>query len=240
RVAHASRVSGDCVPQSRTFHRRANRWTVAHAIKDCFGATPKPARETRALPKAFRRVDHVLCVDAAFFHDFGPGGAQTELVQSDDFSVETDIFVPNLRYAGFDRDAFTAFVRQHFFTVFLRLAVESFKTRHGNNADAVAQLFRRGERMLQFASTRKDNQFEFAGFLFRDVTAAQHSFTTQIYIDIVQHRNSLTREREKCRAVRSLHRGDKCSRGFFRISRPNHVDVRHQTNRAYGLHGLMR
>ena len=161
-------------------------------------------------------------------------------VQSDDFSVETDIFVPNLGHASFDRDAFAAFVRQNFFAVFLRLAVESFKARHGNDAGAVAQFFRRGERMLQFAPARKDNQIEFAGFLFRDITAAQHAFTTQIYIDLVQHRNSLTREREERRAVRSLHRGDKCARGFFRISGPNHVDVRDQTNRADGLDRFMR
>src|SRR4029077_17140519 len=77
-------------------------------------------------------------------------------------------------------------------------------------------------------------------FLFCEKTAAQHSFTTQIYIDIVQHRNSLTREREERRAVRSLHRGDKCARGFFRISGPNHVDVRDQTNRADSFYGFMR
>src|SRR5947199_7402805 len=94
--------------------------------------------------------------------------------------------------------------------------------------------------MLQFASTRKDNQFEFAGFFFRDITAAQHSFATQSYIDIVQHRNSLTREREESRTVGSLHRSDECARSLFRISGPNHVDVRDQTNRADGLHGLMR
>jgi hypothetical protein len=38
-VAHASRVSGEGVPLSRTF-----------CDKDCFGETPKPTRETRALP----------------------------------------------------------------------------------------------------------------------------------------------------------------------------------------------
>jgi hypothetical protein len=86
--------------------------------KSAMAWTPSPARETRVLPKTFRCFDHVLSVDATFFHHFGPGCAQTEVVQSDDFSVETDIFVPNLRHAGFDRDAFTAFVRQNFFAVF--------------------------------------------------------------------------------------------------------------------------
>ena len=103
-----------------------------------------PARETRALPKTFRCFDHVLGVDATFLHHFRARCAHAEVVQSDDFSVETDVFVPNLRHASFDRDAFTAFVRQHFFSVFLRLAVKSFKARHGNDAGAVAQFFRRG------------------------------------------------------------------------------------------------
>src|SRR6185503_7788268 len=115
-------------------------------------------------------------VNSAFFHHFSAGRAHTELMQSDDFSVETDVFIPNLRHASFDGDAFAARVRQNFFAVFRWLAIKSFKARHGNNADVVAQLFRGGERVLQFASARKDDQSEFAGFLFRDVTAAQHSF----------------------------------------------------------------
>ena len=48
----------------------------------------------------------------------GPGALMPKSMQSDHFSVETDIFIPNLGHAGFDRDAFTAFVRQHFFAIF--------------------------------------------------------------------------------------------------------------------------
>src|SRR4030095_15107625 len=111
--------------------------------------TPSPARETRALsqncasalPEALRCFDHVLRVDTAFFHHTGAGCAQAELVQPDDFSVETDIFVPNLRHASFDGDAFAARVRQNVFAVFRWLAIKSFKARHGNDADAVAPLF---------------------------------------------------------------------------------------------------
>jgi hypothetical protein len=56
--------------------------TLLHKIlalrKDCFGATPKPTRETRVLPQELRETalqvlrgfDDVLCVDAAFFHHF--------------------------------------------------------------------------------------------------------------------------------------------------------------------------
>ena len=36
---------------------------------------PSPARETHALPETFRRTDHVLRVNAAFFHHFGAGRA---------------------------------------------------------------------------------------------------------------------------------------------------------------------
>ena len=44
RVAHVSRVPGEAVSGSRTFA------TVSITRKACFGGTPKPTRETRALP----------------------------------------------------------------------------------------------------------------------------------------------------------------------------------------------
>src|SRR5262249_8206299 len=94
--------------------------------KSAMARTPKPARGTLALPRIlrtceqrFRCFDHVLRVNTTFLHYFRAWRAHAELVQPDDFSVETDIFVPNLSHPGFDRDTFTAFVRQHFFPVFL-------------------------------------------------------------------------------------------------------------------------
>ena len=45
--ARVSRV-GETVPVSRTF-------------KDCFGETPKPARETRALPGSLRSPEQLEC-----------------------------------------------------------------------------------------------------------------------------------------------------------------------------------
>jgi len=48
--ARVSRV-GDCVSQSRTFLRAHNELAILIVRKDCFGETPKPTRETRALPK---------------------------------------------------------------------------------------------------------------------------------------------------------------------------------------------
>src|SRR5919106_4038808 len=112
-----------------------------------------PGRLQISAAEFARCFDHMLGVNPAFLHHFGAGPTQAELVQPDHFSSETDIFVPNLSHASFDSDAFTAFVRQNFFAVALRLTVESFKARHGNDSNAVAEFFRRGERMLQFAST---------------------------------------------------------------------------------------
>ena len=48
RVAHASRVPGEAVSGSRTLA------AVSTKRKKCFGGTPKPARETRALPGSLR------------------------------------------------------------------------------------------------------------------------------------------------------------------------------------------
>jgi hypothetical protein len=39
---------------SRTFSTRNTYGRLANASKDCFGATPKPTRETRALPIQLR------------------------------------------------------------------------------------------------------------------------------------------------------------------------------------------
>jgi hypothetical protein len=49
-VAHASRVLEMAPSRSRTFPLFTNSQTMAHVGEACFGATPKPARETRALP----------------------------------------------------------------------------------------------------------------------------------------------------------------------------------------------
>ena len=90
------------------------------------------------------------------------GRAHAEVVQSDDFSVETNIFVPNLGDASFDRDAFAAFVRQHFFAVFLWLAVGKPLLKQGmeTTRTPAPSFFRCGERMLQFAAAGEDNQVE--------------------------------------------------------------------------------
>jgi len=49
----SARVSrgGERVPRTRTFVVRLIGPTIWSRRKDCFGATPKPARETRALPE---------------------------------------------------------------------------------------------------------------------------------------------------------------------------------------------
>jgi hypothetical protein len=41
---------GDGVPPSRTFHNAQIFFSILSVQKDCFGETPKPARETGALP----------------------------------------------------------------------------------------------------------------------------------------------------------------------------------------------
>ena len=127
----------------------------------------------------------MLRVDPALFHYFRAGRAQAELMQTDDFPVEPDVLIPNLSDPGFDRDAFAAFVRQDFFTVFLRLAIKTFEARQRNHPYAIAQLSRRRERVLQFAPARHDNQVEFPFFLLRNVTATEDSFATQVYVDVV-------------------------------------------------------
>ncbi len=80
--------------------------------------TPSPARETRALPKTSHRINYVLRVDAALFHHFAAGRAQPELVQPNNFAIETDVLIPNLGHASFDCDTFAARIWKDLFAVF--------------------------------------------------------------------------------------------------------------------------
>src|SRR5436190_23300697 len=127
----------------------------------------------------------MLRVDPALFHYFRAGGAQAELIQTDDFPVQPDVLIPNLSDPGFDRDAFPALIRQNFFAVFFRLTIKAFEARQRNHSYAIAELSRRRDAMLQFASARHDNQVEFPFFLLRNVTATEDSVATQVYVDIV-------------------------------------------------------
>ena len=111
------------------------------------------------------------------------GRAQAEAMQSDDFSVEADVLIPNLGHAGLDRNASATFVRQNFFAIFFRLAIEPFEAGHRNDAHAVAQFLRRRERVLQFAPARQNNEIEFSRFSFwrcnrRASTPSRRSFTS--------------------------------------------------------------
>ena len=94
--------------------------------------------------------------------------------------------------------------------------------------------------MLQFAAARKNDEIEFPAFALRDVTAARHAFAPRLHIDLVQHRHGLPGEREQGRAVDALRRGDERSGGFFRISRANDIELRHDAQAAHGLDRLVR
>src|SRR5438094_7948571 len=107
----------------------------------------------------------MLRVDPALFHYFRAGRAQAELMQTDDFPVEPDVLIPNLSDPGFDRDAFATVVRQHFFPVFLRLAINTFDARQRNHPYAIDQLARRRERALEFPPARPGHPDESPLFL---------------------------------------------------------------------------
>src|SRR6202023_2904282 len=66
-VANASRVLASVSSRSRTFSVNSRSPCEQIPQKDCFGVTPKPARETRALPENSARI-----VDIARrrWHDF--------------------------------------------------------------------------------------------------------------------------------------------------------------------------
>jgi len=127
----------------------------------------------------------MLRVNPALFHHFRAGRAQAELMEPDHLSIQTDVLIPNLSHSGFNRDASTAFVRQNFITVFLRLTIKTVEARHRNHSYTITRPFRLGARMLQFAPARHDNQIQFRFLFPGNVSATQDSFAAQFHIDIV-------------------------------------------------------
>src|SRR4051812_9284861 len=119
----------------------------------------------------------MLRIDAEFLHHLIAGRTEAEAMQADDFAVEAHVAKPGVRHAGFNRNAPSALVGQNFLSIGLGLPLETLEARHGNDAHAVAELFRRRKRVLRFASTGKDDHVELSAFTFRDVTAAHHTFT---------------------------------------------------------------
>ena len=69
-------------------------------------------------------------VDAEFFHHFGAGRAQSEAMETDDFSVQTDVLIPSIGNAGFDGDPFTTGSRKNFFAILFRFAIETLEAGH--------------------------------------------------------------------------------------------------------------
>src|ERR1700730_2050176 len=107
--------------------------SISFATPARFGESPFTVSE-KCLLQTLCHFDHVLGVDTEFLHYLGARRAHPETAQTNNLSVETDILIPSIRNAGFDRDAFTTRLRQNFFTIFFRFALETFKARHGDNA----------------------------------------------------------------------------------------------------------
>src|ERR1043165_8820745 len=80
--------------------------------------------------------------DAEFLERLRRRRAETEAIDANDFSVETDELAPQRGDARFDSDARTARTRQNAFAVFRGLAIETFERRHRDDAGARPDLLR--------------------------------------------------------------------------------------------------
>ena len=77
-----------------------------------------------------RGIDDVGGVDSELFHDLVAGRAHAEAMKANDFSVETDVLIPNVGDARFDRNAATTRRWKNFFTIFSGLSFEAFEAGH--------------------------------------------------------------------------------------------------------------
>ena len=87
-----------------------------------------------------------------------------------------DVFPPEGGDAGFDGDALGAGGGQDFVPVGLRLAVEALEAGQADDADAVAELLRGIDGVLQFGTGGEEDGLERALFLHEDVAALERAF----------------------------------------------------------------
>src|SRR5256885_1410347 len=63
---------------------------------------------TSLLRQRICRGNDMFGVDPKFFHRFSTRRAQSKAIQADNFAIYSDVSVPEMRNAGFDRDTFAA------------------------------------------------------------------------------------------------------------------------------------
>jgi hypothetical protein len=106
--AHAPRVHVSAASPKHSAHSSARE--LQTFLKFATTRRRRQHARARALPgsETFRCFDDVLGVDAAFFHHFGAGRAETELVETDYFAVQAHVLIPDVGHARFDGHAFPA------------------------------------------------------------------------------------------------------------------------------------
>ena len=187
-------------------------------------------------------LDHVLRRDAELFHDFVAGGGHAESVDAEGHAVEADVLRPRGRHGGFDGDAATAALGQHFFAVLGRLSIEARETRDAHHARSRTELLRGDERMLElppFLRTGGWDGESRRGLFLRDVAALEDAFMPRFHGDLLEQRHRLSREREERGALGTIESSDVRGRGLLGIRRANDVEVRnHAECRGWSRRGL--
>ncbi|CAH0365717.1 unnamed protein product, partial [Pelagomonas calceolata] len=169
-------------------------------------------------------------------HDDVAGRREAEAVDADDLAVEADVLVPHGGHAGLHGDALAARVGEDLGLVGVGLAVEALHARHGHDADAAADLLRRGHGVLQLGTRRDDDAFQVAGLLDGDVAALERVLAAgrARLVEV------LAREDEGGRAVRADGGADVRAGRLLVVRGPEDVEVREGAEAGDRLDGLVR
>ena len=125
--------------------------------------------------------DDICGGHAEFLHHHIAGRADVEAVDAECLALGADVFPPDVGDARLDGDALRAGFRKDAFLVFGGLALEALHAGHGDDADAIAELFRGLDAMLKLGTGADEDGGECPGFFNSHIAAAQHAVAALLH-----------------------------------------------------------
>ena len=94
--------------------------------------------------------------------------------------------------------------------------------------------------MLQLAARAQQDQIQRRSLLSGDVTALEHALAAGLHGNVLEQRHGLAAQGQQRRAVGAFQRRHPSPRGFLRVCRPHHVQVRDHAETGDRFHRLVR
>jgi len=193
------------------------------------------------LSLAFSSSDDLLDVlsgHSELLHDNVTGSAESELVNTDNLSVQAGVLVPEPAHSGLHGGAIGAALGQHGLPVGGVLAVEAFHAGHANDSDT-GIILEGGHEVLDLAPRAHDDLLELPDLRLGHVGSLQGPLAPDVDVDSAHLLEVLPGEDEGGGARLPVNAGDVRPDSLLGIGRPDDVQVGDDPQAANGLDGLV-